>query len=225
MWDLPNVAKQNSTKLLNLTGGVAEISNSDKYDLSGDFTIEGFFRASITETLKTMVHKMDVSGKGFKIEMNKATNLISFEVGDGTNVVSGSFTPVVNLDDNIGRHFALVVDRANDGAARVSPKIQGVSALRVIEPICPLADGDTPLSGCIHPSLLRDDLDHAVRRLCAVERRCGRPFDDLEALDVVRVEVSQSTDHSGPVSLVLRTGILLIIHAHAVHIDQWPVAQ
>lgn len=107
---------QNSTKYLFLNGGVLEVNNSSKYDLSGDFTIEIWYRSKDTETNKTMIHKMDASGKGFKIEIDKSANSISFEIGDGTNVVSGSFTPAANLDGNLPLHTALVLDRAKDGA-------------------------------------------------------------------------------------------------------------
>lgn len=107
---------QNSEKLLSLQGGIVEIPNIAKYDLTGDFTVEIFMRSNITETSKVLIHKMDASGKGFKIEINKSTNLISFQIGDGTNTVNGSFTPGADIDDNIGRHLALTMDRANDGA-------------------------------------------------------------------------------------------------------------
>lgn len=105
-----------SEKYIALQGGVVDINNTVHYDLSGDFTVELFFRSGISETLKTLVHKMDGTGKGFKIEMNKATNLISFTLYDGVNTVTGSFTPVANLDDNLPHHIALVVDRDEDGA-------------------------------------------------------------------------------------------------------------
>ena len=47
---------------------------------------------------------------------------------------------------------------------------------------------------------LRDDLDDAVRCLRSIERRSGRTFDDLDALDVVGVEVVQSRDRAGAVA-------------------------
>ena len=107
---------QNSEKLLSLQGGIVEIPNIAKYDLTGDFTVEIFMRSNITETSKVLIHKMDASGKGFKIEINKSTNLISFQIGDGSITVNGSFTPGADIDDNIGRHIALTMDRANNGA-------------------------------------------------------------------------------------------------------------
>jgi len=105
-----------STKYLALQGGVVEVPFSIKYDLSGSFTVEGFFRSKITEGNKTLFHKKDGSGKGVKIEIDKSTNTVSFELFDGVNTVSGSLVPSVDLDSNFPIHIALVVDRDEDGA-------------------------------------------------------------------------------------------------------------
>lgn len=104
-----------STKYVALQGGVVEVPNIASYDLSGSFTVELFFRSGITEGLKTLVHKMDGAGKGFKIEMDKSTNLLSFTLHDGVTTVTGSITPTFNLDSNTPCHIALIVNRAQDG--------------------------------------------------------------------------------------------------------------
>ena len=103
---------------LRLLGGVVCQSNSTKYDLSGDFTIELFFRSNITETEKTLIHKRDFSGKGFQINVNKSSNSISFILFDGVTTVNGSLTPITDIDDNGIYHIALEVDRV-DGNARL----------------------------------------------------------------------------------------------------------
>jgi len=56
---------------------------------------------------------MDLSGKGFKIEIDTTTNVISFEFNDGITSVIGSITPSVTMSDGTLRHFALVLDRTN----------------------------------------------------------------------------------------------------------------
>lgn len=105
-----------STKLLALQGGVVAIPNISKYDLSGDFTVELFFRSKTTHGLKTLVHKMDIAGKGFKIEVDTSTNEVSFELNDGVNTVTGLLNPAFNLDSNLPVHIALIVNRSEDGA-------------------------------------------------------------------------------------------------------------
>jgi phage tail-like protein len=104
-----------STKHLALQGGVVRINNSDDYDLSQDFTVELFIRSSISEANKTLVHKMDGSGKGFKIEIDKAAKTVSYTVSDGITTITDSLITSFDLDNNIVRHIALMVDRANDG--------------------------------------------------------------------------------------------------------------
>lgn len=101
----------NSTKYAAFVGGVVEVDNSDNYDLSGNFTVEFFYRSEVTETNKTIVYKRDISGKGFSIEINKATNEIKYTVSDGTNTVTDTLTAVADIDDGLNRHIALVVNR------------------------------------------------------------------------------------------------------------------
>src|SRR5690606_14263488 len=66
-------------------------------------------------------------------------------------------------------------------------------ALGVPEPVRAEADHRVELRRA-DGATLRDDLDHAVRRLGPVERRGGRALDDLDALDVVGVDVVQTAD-------------------------------
>ena len=42
-------------------------------------------------------------------------------------------------------------------------------------------------------ALLRDDLNHAVRGFGSIDRRGGRTLDDLDALDVIRADVVQTS--------------------------------
>lgn len=107
---------QTVEKYLRLQGGVVLQPNSSKYDLSGDFTVELFFRMQASQSKRPIVKKIDTNGVGLKIEIDSATNEVSYELNDGTLVVSDSFTPTADLDDNSPRHLALIVDRANDGA-------------------------------------------------------------------------------------------------------------
>jgi hypothetical protein len=58
---------------------------------------------------------MDAGGKGFKIEINKSTKTLSYTVSDGVTTISDSIITTFDLDNNIVRHVALMVDRTNDG--------------------------------------------------------------------------------------------------------------
>src|SRR5690606_12592055 len=71
-------------------------------------------------------------------------------------------------------------------------------------------------------SLLRDDLDHSRRGLGAVQRRRGRPLDDLDALDLVRVEVLEDAHLTTARAAVPEEGsrLRLVVHPNAVHVDQ-----
>lgn len=104
-----------SDSYLALQGGVVRIKNSSRYDLSGDFTVELFIRSKISEGNKTLIHKMDGSGVGFKIEIDKTAKTVSYIVSDGVTTLSDSLVTTFDLDNNIVRHIALEVDRVNDG--------------------------------------------------------------------------------------------------------------
>lgn len=106
---------QNSEKYGRFSGGVIKQSHSSRYDLSGSFTIEMFIRFQTSQSIQTLFHKM-IGGVGVKIELDISANQFSFEVNDGTNLVTTTFVPTANIDDNSVKHLALVVDRAEDGA-------------------------------------------------------------------------------------------------------------
>lgn len=113
-FDVPSAGfPQGSEKFAKFFGGVVTQPNSDKYDFSGDFTIEMFIRTTILQSGKTLFKKMNGSGKGAKIEIDTGTNTINFELDDGSTSIVGSLTPSANIDDGSPRHLALVVDRAN----------------------------------------------------------------------------------------------------------------
>ena len=107
---------QGSEVFADLQGGVVRINNSDKYDLSGDFTVELFVRSTISEGNKTLIHKIDGSGVGFKIEIDKTAKTVSYTVSDGVVTINDSIVTSFDLDNNIVRHIALMVDRSNNGA-------------------------------------------------------------------------------------------------------------
>lgn len=104
---------QGSVKYMGLKGGVLTQSNSVKYDLSGDVTIEYFIRTNMLQASRTIFYKKDLSGKGIQIDIDTVTNTISFDLNDGTTSVSGSLIPSADLDDNQPRHLALIIDRTN----------------------------------------------------------------------------------------------------------------
>ena len=157
-YETPNSGfPQGSKKYGRLQGGVVIQPHSSKYDLSGDFTIELFLRMGITQPQKTLFFKKDGSGKGVEIKVDAATNAISFSISDGVNLVSGTLTPSVNIDDNQVRHLALVVDRGV--GARL---YYGGSESTAIIPLGALGDptNDVPIiiggSGVIVNNILAD---------------------------------------------------------------------
>ena len=106
-----------------------------------------------------------------------------------------------------------------DDAKRVAPVVRRNPALRVHEPVPPLPDGEAvarPARG----ALFGDDVDHAARRLRAVQRRGRRPFENLDALDLRRIEVVEARHDARAERLHGHAGAGLAIHAHPVHVDQ-----
>jgi len=94
---------------------VISVPNTGAYDLSDSFTVEVFVRTTNTFTWKTMFQKMDLAGKGWKIEINTTTNQLRYTLNDGVNNFVRIHTPAtVDLDDNSLHHIALSVDRVND---------------------------------------------------------------------------------------------------------------
>src|SRR5690606_39056764 len=85
------------------------------------------------------------------------------------------------------------------GVVRVRHPAESRAAFGVPEPVRSDAYHRIELRRPAHATL-RDDLDHAVRRLRAVQRRRGRTLDDLDALDVGRVDVVEPT-HVGAAAL------------------------
>lgn len=126
---------QGSDKFGRFIGGVIRVPNSSAYDLSGSFTVEAFIRPIGALASRTLIHKIDGAGKGFKIEIDTTANSLNYELNDGTNAVTGSFTPAADLDDGTVRHIALTVDRAN--GARLY--LNGTEAT-TLEALGPLGD-------------------------------------------------------------------------------------
>src|SRR5690606_8742338 len=88
---------------------------------------------------------------------------------------------------------------------------------RILEPVAALANGRIELRRAGGASL-GDDLDDARRRLRSIERCRRRSLDDLDALDVVRVQVVQR--RAAAPRPQLRTRPRLVIDTDAVDVDQ-----
>src|SRR5690606_6814024 len=73
---------------------------------------------------------------------------------------------------------------------------------------------------CSGRAPLRDDLDHPVRGLGAVQRGGRGALDDLDALDVVGIDVVPAGDGAGAECLADRAGRLRVVDADAVHVDE-----
>ena len=104
---------QGSDKYVRLSGGLITVPDSSTYDLSSNFTIEGFIRATAVNISKTLFHKRDGAGIGLQVNYDSGTNTISFVLDDGTVTVAAGLTPTFTINDGILRHFALVMDRVN----------------------------------------------------------------------------------------------------------------
>ena len=91
--------------------------------------------------------------------------------------------------------------------------------VRVAQPARALADahGEARAAGA---PLLRNDLNHAGRRLGAIQGRRGRPLDDLDALDVGGIDVVESGE-TGPDP----ARRYVVVHADAVDVEQWVPAE
>ena len=73
------------------------------------------------------------------------------------------------------------------------------------------------------PATLRDDLNDAIRRLRAIERRGGGSLDDLDALDLFRIDV---VDPACAATASLHRSLRgIAVHAHAVDVDDRIIAQ
>lgn len=95
-------------------GGVITQPNHPSYDLSGDLTIEFFFRTSVTQSGVVLASKMDSGGKGFKITLDSGSGSIQATYSDGVNTQVATVVNGAAMDDDVLRHFAMVVDRNTD---------------------------------------------------------------------------------------------------------------
>jgi len=94
---------------------VISAPNTGAYDLSDSFTVEAFVRTTNTFTWKTLFQKMDLGGKGWKVELNTTTNEVRYTLNDGVNNFIRTHSPAsVDFDDGGLHHIAVSVDRVND---------------------------------------------------------------------------------------------------------------
>src|SRR5439155_5244572 len=79
---------------------------------------------------------------------------------------------------------------------------------------------DEAVLRAIRGALLRDDVDDAARRLRPVQSGRRRTLENLDALDLVRIEVVEAGDHARPERLDRDAARLLVVDAHAVHVEE-----
>src|SRR5690606_37290935 len=106
-----------------------------------------------------------------------------------------------------------------DLTARRPPVVHRHTALGVHEPVRALRDRQR-VARAARCTLLRDDVDHAARRLRAVQRRSRGTLQDLDALDVLGAEAVQTRDDARAESLDRDARPRLVQHADAVHVDE-----
>ncbi len=103
-----------SDKYIHLNGaGMVEIPPSEAYDLGGSFTVEAYFRTTVSAGLKTLFALKDGAGKGFSVEINTSTNDLIYTLYDGSVTVTDTLPAGADLDDGTPRHIALVVKRGS----------------------------------------------------------------------------------------------------------------
>ena len=105
----------------------------------------------------------------------------------------------------------------------VAGVLRAERALRVEHEVGALARLEREL-GRADGTLLRDDLDHAGRSLRAVQRGGGGALDDLDALDLVGVDVTERARVTAGATGG-RAERRVVLHAHAVHVDEGLAAQ
>jgi hypothetical protein len=104
-------------------------------------------------------------------------------------------------------------------AGGVDLVVRGKPAFGVAEVVQALAQREVP-AGRTRRAVLGDDLNDAIRGLGAVQRGGGWPLHDLDALDVVGVEVVEPRDRARAEVLIGGPGGKLCVDAHAVDVHQ-----
>ena len=127
------------------------------------------------------------------------------------------------------RRSCLVLRRDRIEADNVAVAIRDIvrlnASLRIPEVDVPVLDLHIEC-GLGAPALLRNDLNDAVGRLRTINRRGGGSLDDLDALDLVRTDVVEASDHAGVLRAVAaiavrrRPAARPIAHAHAVNVNE-----
>lgn len=99
--------------------GYVSIDHSNKYDFSESLTFEGFIRTSIDQDSLGndndgyIFSKTDGSIE-LSLEFKVSTNQLIANINDGTLSFSITLNSTSDLDDNLFRHWALVIDRPNN---------------------------------------------------------------------------------------------------------------
>lgn len=104
-----------SSYYLHLIEGYLRVRHSVAYDFSGDFTIEGFAKG-VPGTTDGYLFNKKSGTKEVSIKYKPSDNTLEVVLNDGTNSETFNLVTGVDLDDDIWRHFRLVVDRVQNSA-------------------------------------------------------------------------------------------------------------
>lgn len=99
-----------------LKGGFIHIKNTSKYDFTGDINIEMFVRTDKTQDVILFQKKSDT--KEMTIEYKAISNELKWSINDGSTLITDTFVPSEDIDDDVFRHLAFTVDRTK-GFARM----------------------------------------------------------------------------------------------------------
>src|SRR5690625_2530182 len=111
------------------------------------------------------------------------------------------------------------VDRLHLPRRGISPIVGGNAVFSIHEPVGPLPHRQIP-DRSPFGSTLCDDVDHTMSRFSAVEGSGSRPLDDLNALNIIRVEIIDTGDDARAESLDRMTRRLGIVYANTIYIEE-----
>lgn len=99
-----------------LPGDIITVPYHSAYDFSGDLTIETFVRSTYSQD--AVLFSQSNGTKEISIRFRSVTNEIVYVLNDGATTVTETLTAVLNLDDGVWHHIALLINR-DEGKARL----------------------------------------------------------------------------------------------------------
>ncbi len=99
-----------------ISGDIITVPFDSAYDFSGDFTIELFYRTTFSQDAILFKWANASGNREVSIRLKSSTNDVIYVLKDGATTVTGSLGALVNLDDGVWHHVALIVNRTQNKA-------------------------------------------------------------------------------------------------------------